>query len=214
MNDRLPQLLAARLAETLPGPMVGSRFESRPPLGWRHDASPPDARAAAVLLLLYPHQGRWHLPLTLRPGHMADHASQVSLPGGAVEPGETSRGAAIREFREELGGDCREIEILGRLSPLYVHASNFRIAPWVAATAARPDWTPHPAEVEELLEVPLDHLLDEANFGSHRRRHHGRCYVAPHFVWQSHRIWGATCMILGELVTVLEALQPSEKVQV
>jgi len=49
MNDRLPQLLAARLAGALPGPMVGSRFEPRPPVGRGYDAPSPDARAAAVL---------------------------------------------------------------------------------------------------------------------------------------------------------------------
>jgi len=204
MNDRLPELLAARLRETLPGPMVGSRFEARPRFWPDGNSRPPDRRAAAVLVLLYPQSGQWHLPLTLRPAHLDDHPGQVSLPGGAIEPGESSRRAAVREFHEELGGEGAPIEMLGRLSPLYVHASNFLITPWVAATGERPPLAPNPAEVDELLEVPLEHLLDEDNFGTHQRRHDGHSYTAPHFTWQSHRIWGATCMILGELVTVLE----------
>ncbi len=205
MNDRLPQLLAAELGKTtLPGPMVDSRFEARPRF-WRYDASPQHARAAAVLVLLYPHHGQWHLPLTLRPAHLPDHPGQISLPGGALEPGESSRQAAIREFHEELGGEGEDLDVLGKLSPLYVQASNFLITPWVAAAGRRPAMTPNPAEVEELLEIPLAHLLDEANFGSHRRRHQGQPYTAPHFAWQSHRIWGATCMILGELITVLQS---------
>jgi 8-oxo-dGTP pyrophosphatase MutT (NUDIX family) len=204
MNERLPELLAAKLAGALPGPLVAARFESRPRL-WRHyDAAPPDARPAAVLVLLYPHRGQWHLPLTLRPPHLPDHPGQISLPGGAVEPGESGRRAAIREFHEELGAEGEEIELLGRLSPLYVHASNFLITPFVGATAERPRLTPNPAEVERLLEVPLAHLFEEGNFSSHQREHQGEPYTAPHFVWQSYRIWGATCMILGELVTVLE----------
>ena len=83
MNSDLPELLAARLSQPLPGPMVGSRFEPRPRLGRHYGCSPPDARPAAVLLLLYPHQERWHVPLTLRPEHLPAHAGQVSLPGGA-----------------------------------------------------------------------------------------------------------------------------------
>ncbi|MHC4179726.1 MAG: NUDIX hydrolase [Planctomycetota bacterium] len=206
MNTRLPQLLAGRLAGELPGPTVAERFEPRPPL-WRYYAAPPpDARAAAVLVLLYPHSRQWHLPLTLRPEHLPDHGGQISLPGGAVEPGETSRQAALREFHEELGEGGPEIELLGRLSTAYVQASNFLVTPWVGATRRRPELTPNPAEVEQLLEVPLAHLLDPANFGSRRREHGGRPYTAPHFAWQSHRIWGATCAILGELVTVLEGL--------
>ena len=206
MNRQLPELLAARLAEPLPGPMVGSRFEPRPPHEWRHDRAPSGARPAAVLLLLYPLDDRWHVPLTLRPESMAAHAGQVSLPGGAVEPGESSRQAAIREFHEELGPCPGRIDLLGRFSPLYVGASNFLVTPWLGTTAERPPLVANPLEVAEILEVPLGHLLDRANFGSHPRKHQGRPYTAPHFLWQNHRIWGATCMILGELVTLLEEL--------
>jgi 8-oxo-dGTP pyrophosphatase MutT (NUDIX family) len=138
---------------------------------------------------------------------MIDHASQVSLPGGAVEPGETAPQAAIREFHEELGDDGQPLRLLGILSPHYVQASNYLVAPCVAAAPARPRFVPNPAEVAEVLEVPLSHLLDPAHFGSHVRQHEGHTYSAPHFLFQSYRIWGATCMILGELVTVLEEMR-------
>ena len=206
MNKNLPQWLTARLAEPLPGPMVRSRFEPHP-RPWRHyDAAPPNARPAAVLVLLYPHRCQWHLPLTLRPAHLPTHAGQVSLPGGAIEPGETAAEAAVREFHEELGDDGQRVDMLGALSPLYVQASHFIVTPWVAAAASRPRFEPNRTEVEELLEVPLRNLLDPAHFGSHTRRHRGQNYSAPHFLVQSHRVWGATCMILGELVTLLEGL--------
>jgi 8-oxo-dGTP pyrophosphatase MutT (NUDIX family) len=186
--------------------MVDSRFEPRPRL-WRHyGGSPPDARPAAVLLLLYPHEGRWHVPLTLRPEHLPEHGGQVSLPGGAVDAGETSREAALREFHEELGGTDEPIRLLGPLSAIYVHASNFRIEPWVGAAERRPALTPNPDEVAELFEIPVAHLVDPANFGHHVREHQGERYEAPHFLWPPHRIWGATCMILGEFVSVLEEL--------
>ncbi len=142
MNEQLPQWLAARLAQPLPGPMVGSRFEPHP-RPWRHyDVAPPDARQAAVLVLFYPHEGQWYLPLTLRPAHMVDHAAQVSLPGGAIEPGETAAQAALREFHEELGDDGLPIELLGRLSPHYVQASNYLVTPWVAVAQRGHGWSP------------------------------------------------------------------------
>jgi hypothetical protein len=69
MNRELPGLLAARLAGPLPEAAANERFEPRLGL-WRHDGPPPaDARSAAVLVLLYPHEDRWHVPLTLRPPH-------------------------------------------------------------------------------------------------------------------------------------------------
>jgi 8-oxo-dGTP pyrophosphatase MutT (NUDIX family) len=184
--------------------MTGSRFEPAPRHGRRYDVAPEDARAAAVLVLLYPWRGQWHLPLTLRPGHLPLHPGQISLPGGAVEPGESSRAAAVREFCEELGAAGHSLELMGQLSPLYVEASNYRVEPWVAFSRERPPMEANPAEVEQLLEVPLAHLLDTANFGCHERTRHGQPYSAPHFAWCEHRIWGATCMILGELVTLLE----------
>ena len=205
MNKNLPQWLRARLAE--PGPMIHSRFEPHPRPSRHYDAAPSDARPAAVLLLLYPHEGQWHVPLMLRPDNMAEHAGQVCLPGGALELGETTREAAVREFHEELGDDGQSFDMLGTLSPLYVQASNYRVTPWVAAAPCRPRFEPNPAEVEKLLEVPLADLLNPDHFGSHQRRHQGQSYTAPHFLIGSHRVWGATCMILGELVTLLEELK-------
>ncbi len=166
--------------------------------------APPDARAAAVLLLLYPHDDEWCLPLTLRPDNLPAHPGQISLPGGANEPGETAAAAALREFHEELGADGQPIEFLGALSPLYVQASNYLVTPCVAVALSRPSFVANPAEVDEVLEVPLSHLLDPARFSSHVRQHQGQSYTAPHFAFQSHCIWGATCMILGEFVTILE----------
>ncbi|OHB82110.1 MAG: hypothetical protein A2V98_18200 [Planctomycetes bacterium RBG_16_64_12] len=206
MNARLPELLRARLQGPLPGPSLGSRFGPGPGAARHYEEPPPDARMAAVLVLLYPHHDGWHLPLTLRPSHLPDHAGQVSLPGGAIEPGETSWEAAVREFHEELGAADQRIDRVGRLSPLFVAASNFRVKPWVGVAACRPPLALNPAEVDEILEVPLAHLLDPAHFGSHQRHQKGRSYTAPHFLWQTHRIWGATCMILGELVALLEEL--------
>jgi hypothetical protein len=102
VTPELPQWLAARLAGPLPGPMVGSRFEPLPRHGRHYDRIPGDARAAAVLILFYPQHERWHVPLTLRPSHLPDHAGQISLPGGTVAAGETAAEAAVREFREEF----------------------------------------------------------------------------------------------------------------
>lgn len=201
---QLPERLANRLVQPLPGVMANSRFEPVPRHGRRYDLIPAEARPAAVLLLLYSHLGRWHLPLTLRPSTLPLHGGQVSLPGGAVEPGENSREAAVREFHEELGAAGHPIEILGRLSPIYVELSNFRVDPWVAVATGRPPMEINPTEVEQLLEVPLVHLTDPTNFGCHQRTRRGQPYSAPHFAWAEYQIWGATCMILGEFVTLLE----------
>jgi 8-oxo-dGTP pyrophosphatase MutT (NUDIX family) len=135
------------------------------------------------------------------------HAGQVSLPGGAVERNETTAEAAIREFHEELGNDGQTIQMLGSLSPLFVQASHYSVTPWVGVVGSRPRFERNPEEVDEILEVPLAHLFDPRHFGDDLRQYESQTYSAPCFLFQSHHIWGATCMILGELVTVIEELK-------
>ncbi len=166
----------------------------------------PDFRAAAVVALLYPHGGDWHLPLTLRPKHLNDHAGQVSLPGGAREPGETDEQCALREMNEELGVGGAGIHVVGRLSELFVYASNFLVQPFVAVTADTPEFLPNPIEVDELLEMPIVHLFDATNYGSHTITRRAATFKAPSILYRNHHIWGATAMILSELTSVLSGM--------
>lgn len=201
----LPDRIARRLALPLPGRAAQARFEPEG-AGGRHYLTPENARSAAVLVLVYPDADGWRLPLTLRPDTLPDHPGQVSLPGGAVDPGEDTAATALRELREELGVTT-PVRLLGRLSPIYVFASNFAVTPWVGAIEVRPQWTPSPAEVAEVLEPPLAHLLNPANYGTHPRELAGRSQSVPHIVYERHRIWGATSMILSEFADVaVEAL--------
>lgn len=181
--------------------------------GRHFDPAPPDARRAAVLALLYPRDGRWHLPLVLRPDEMTLHAAQVGLPGGLIEPDEDAAAAALRELEEELGVPPDDVTLLGPLSPLCVFVSNFHVAPWLGWSAARPDFRPNPAEVAELLELPLAALLDPALRGRHRRVERGIELSVPHFACGRHFIWGATGMLLAELAALLAEAQPAPPVE-
>jgi 8-oxo-dGTP pyrophosphatase MutT (NUDIX family) len=207
LNPKLPAELNARLERPLPGWAAQVRFQPELSFGRHRGPAPRGARPAAVLVLLYPREDQWHVPLIVRPAHMPDHAGQVSFPGGVIEPGETSREAALREFTEELGAPGDGITILGELTPLYLFASNFQIAAWVAAAAHAPDWRPSEHEVDRLLEVPLRHLVDPANTSRLERRQRGLAFHAPCFLWDDQRIWGATSMILAELVAAVERLE-------
>lgn len=204
MSADLPARLARRLARPLPGRAAQARFEPELSCG-RHFAPPrPDARAAAVAVLLYRQDKDWYIPLTRRVATLAAHAGQISLPGGTAEPGETPEDAALRELREELGIAREGIELLGRLSPLYLFVTNYSITPCVAAIDARPPFTPEPEEVAELIELPLGVLLDPAARGHHVHENRGLRMLVPHIAWRGHKIWGATSMILGELAAALE----------
>lgn len=204
LNAELPAQLAARLQQPLPGWAAQARYQPDLSFGRHMGPAPSHARPASVLILLYPSHGQWHLPLTVRSAEMPDHAGQVSLPGGLIEPGEDSCQAALREFSEELGAPADSIRVLGQLSPLYLFASNYQIAPWVGAVEAAPAWRPNPREVDRLLEVPLAHLSDPGNSGRLERAVGGLSFFAPCYCWQSERIWGATSMVLAELISSLD----------
>jgi 8-oxo-dGTP pyrophosphatase MutT (NUDIX family) len=207
LNVDLPNQFAERLQQPLPGWRAHTRFQPELSFGRHQGPAPRDARPAAVLVLLMPRQAQWHVPLILRPAHMLDHASQISLPGGVIEPGESSHEAALRECDEELGGQVSGIKLLGRLTEVYLFASGFRVIPWVGAVDFPPTWTPNPGEVERVLEVPLSHFANPASFGSLQRRMGDVVFHAPCFHWQRERIWGATSMILAELMATLEGLR-------
>jgi 8-oxo-dGTP pyrophosphatase MutT (NUDIX family) len=204
--ERLAERLGQRLQGALPGRAAHRDFPHELAYG-RHSGPPPvNARPAAVLILLYPLQQQWHLPMLLRPGHMAAHAGQVAFPGGMTEPGESPEQCAAREAFEELGIEPEGLLFLGRLSPIFVFASNFRVTPCVAVGAARPKFQIQPEEVDEVIELPLAELWNPTRQGRHVVRRQGIEFEVPHVEFSDRRIWGATRMLLGELQHLIETL--------
>jgi 8-oxo-dGTP pyrophosphatase MutT (NUDIX family) len=180
------------------------RFAPELSYGRHFGPAPATARAAAVIVLLFEREGRWHIPLTQRPDTLR-HGGQISLPGGAVEPGETSSAAAARELFEELGIGTG-VELLGPLSDSYVYVSNFLITPWLAVTRQTPVWQPHTDEVARVVELPLDVLLDEQTVCTTTIQRGPIVFRASGFRFGDDCIWGATAIILGELAGVLRSL--------
>ena len=167
--------LRERLAGTLPGIAAQMRFA--PDLlrkAWRTGQFPAESRVAAALLLLYPHESGAAIALTVRASGLAHHPGQISLPGGATDPGETLVQAALREAAEEIGVDPASVRVLGELTPVHVLVSGFTLHPIVGVTDRRPDFLAAPGEVEEILEVSLHDLRDASRIrqgtGSRRRR--------------------------------------------
>jgi 8-oxo-dGTP pyrophosphatase MutT (NUDIX family) len=204
---QLPEIeraLRARLAETLPGVEAQMRFSPTPPHpGWRAGHFPEDARAAAALLLLYPADSGVALPLTVRASGLLRHAGQISLPGGAVDVGETLAEAALRESAEEIGVDPSAVRVLGELTPVYVLVSGFTLHPIVGITDHRPEFQPAPYEVAEVLEVSLEHLRDASRIRMGSRVREGVAIEYPYFDLLGHQVWGATAMVLGEFICLI-----------
>ncbi len=207
MYDAETATTLERLAGLLQGPKPGLLGQLRmAPDHRRHERTYKEVGdsclKAGVLILLYPVNGRLHVALTLRSTRVAHHQAQISFPGGHNDAGESLIDTALREAREELNVAPDSLRILGELTPLYVPPSNYCIYPVVASIDHRPDFRAAPDEVAEIIEIPLDHLLDSGNTRREFWALRGLEVTVPFYLYHEHKIWGATAMILAELLEI------------
>lgn len=172
---------------------------------------PSDTRPAAVIVLLYParagaggaSKGDTTVALMLRAETLGSHSGQVSFPGGALEEDETAAQGALREAQEEVGLPPASVTVLGALTPLHIPVSRFLVHPVIAAAPEPPQLIPEPTEVDALLEVRLDELMTpHSTQWAWMERPRGKLLV-PYFSVRGYRVWGATAMVLSELLTIL-----------
>ncbi|MBL8202415.1 MAG: CoA pyrophosphatase [Chromatiales bacterium] len=197
--------------------LIISLRESRPPVDLPREALarlpggsagqlfPDPLVPAAVLVGLAHREAGWEVLLTRRTEQLRDHPGQISLPGGRLEAhDEGPRAAALREAREEVGIGPEFIDVVGYLPPHPV-VTGFAVSPVVALL--RPGFTlqADPAEVAEIFAVPLEHLLDPANFIAGERRVRGITLPVYTCQFGSHLIWGATAHILHSLGEIIHA---------
>jgi len=207
--QRFIHTLRARLAGPLPGreaqfKMAGlRRLQELGP----NPAPPADARVACVLNLLYWHEEDWRTILIQRTENPRDrHSGQVSFPGGRWEErdGELAN-VALRETEEEIGVPAQHIEILGRLTDLYIPVSNFLVHPFVGILHGAPEFVPQPGEVEAVLTPALSVFQSQEN----RKRidltlQQGITLKdVPYFDVHGRIVWGATAMIMSEFLELV-----------
>lgn len=117
-----------------------------------------------------------------------------------MDGGETVESAALREAREEIGLDPATVRLIGRLTPLFIPPSGFVLTPVVGVARERPAFRAAPGEVEAVLEVPLGALGDPACLATESRAWRGESYRVPFFAVCGTKVWGATAMVLAELL--------------
>lgn len=168
--------------------------------------------AAAVLVLLFPRHDGLRFLLTVRPDTLTRHPGQISLPGGRVEKTDSDLWqTAVRETREELGVDDRDLVPLGRLDRYRMPVSGYAITPFVGCLPCPPALHPDPGEVAEVIEVPLAALLDESTVREEIWDLHDRKWHVTFYLFGEHRVWGATATILADLASRLGAQPRGER---
>ncbi|RSK30711.1 CoA pyrophosphatase [Rhodovulum iodosum] len=166
------------------------------------DFTPPAGRVlrpAAVLVAVRPGPDGARVILTKRSSRLKHHPGQIAFPGGKQDEGDAGAvDAALREAEEEIGLPRAAVEVLGTL-PAHETVTGFTVTPVLGYVRADFRSVPEPGEVEEVFEVPLEHVTDPACFTVERRRWRGswrRYYTVP---YGPYYIWGATARILRAL---------------
>jgi len=95
----------------------------------------------------------------VRASGLRRHAGQISLPGGATDPGETLVQAALREAHEEIGVDPRA-SACSRADARPRARQRLHAPPIVGITDECPAFAPAAHEVEEVIEVSVEDLQD------------------------------------------------------
>ena len=185
--------------EMAPLPDVSQRFDRE---------SAKKAKQSAVMILLYPEEGRIKFPLIVRPQYPGVHSGQVALPGGKYEDDDQDLiFTALRETEEEVGIQKEQVEVIGQLSELYVPPSNFNILPVIGVIPSAPQFVIEENEVEELVIADITVLNDETKRKQKQMSFYSGLKVdVPYFDVQEKVVWGATAMILSEFAAIINTI--------
>ena len=200
-HENVPAQVVA-LSIRLTGPLPGllAQIKAAPPYRLpSFDMSDIEsARKAAVLWLMYPaDDGEIEGVLIERAEYDGVHSKQIGMPGGEMEISDSDYiDTALRECREELGVSIPRESVLGALSPLYIPPSNFYVMPYVAWLPKCPVWSPDEREGTNVLGCKMSYISNKDTW----KEYEVRGNAVPGFLIESRLVWGATAMMIAELM--------------
>lgn len=160
---------------------------------------------AAVAILVYPKPDSLTIILNKRTDRVEHHKGEISFPGGGRDPEDDSiLDTALRETQEEMGIAPEDIEIIAQLDQVSTR-SGFSITPFVGIIPPDYDFEVSNIEIAEVLEVPIESLLDTENQVEDDRVWGDEIPSKQYsYLYGSHIIWGATARIITQLLDILK----------
>ena len=167
-----------------------------------------DRTVAAVLIPLFVKGGQYYLVFIQRTDRVRDHKNQISFPGGAREAiDRTLTDTALREAEEEIGLKCKDVRVLGQLDDMATAGTHYVISPIVGIFPYPYPFKVDEFETEEIIQVPLLHLLDKDCMREGTALVDGRAIDSYFYHCDNNKvIWGATARILKQFLGIVEAL--------
>lgn len=204
-------LISLSKVKNLPLPAQVSQLKMSPPFRLELIEMSKDkmkrANRAGVMALFYPDKRQQtKLVLILRNTYNGVHSGQIGFPGGKFQPNDVSlEKTAIRETSEEIGIPEQSIEIIKQLTEVYIPPSNFYVQPFLGIIKDTPTFNKQDDEVEEIIEVLLNHLFNEVNVINTSVETSYKVKVeVPAYKLNGHIVWGATAMMLSEIKDLLK----------
>ena len=165
------------------------------------------AKKSAVMFLFFQEDEKLKLIFIRRSDYVGIHAGQIALPGGRFEEEDGDvLTTAFRETFEEIGISPSKIKLLGRLSDLFIPPSNFLASVFVGYLSEKPIYTTDEREVQSVIEVDFSDFYTQGVVKDKHFRTNGPVPSthAPYYDVAGVAIWGATAMMLSELLDVLD----------
>jgi 8-oxo-dGTP pyrophosphatase MutT (NUDIX family) len=159
-------------------------------------------RKSAVLVLLFYKNKKLHVLLTQRAIYKGVHSGQISFPGGKFEAEKDKNllETVIRESNEEIQLTTNNYKILGKLTTLNIPISKTSVLPFVAFCSNISFIHFDGYEIVDLYQIPISHLQDSRN----KKIKSNTKIKYPYYDFNGKEIWGATAMIISELLEVIE----------
>ena len=211
---KFDKAIIERLSKELKNPLPGEEAQYRMAPSYRPRLAKDEIellhpKVSGVMLLLYEKQGLLNIVFTQRKQYEGVHSGQMSFPGGKKDEGDFDLiQTALRETKEEIGVGEEQIEIIGKLSELYIPPSNFLVYPTVGFAQNIFSFQPQQSEVEKVVEIPVDFFLDNnnVNLQTEIKLFNGTSIRVPAYIFNEHIIWGATAIMLSEFSFIIEKL--------
>jgi len=209
--EAFEEIISQLKALNLPG--EGAQMQMAPPfrneLIQQHQTEGRVPKRAAVMALLYPDKNnQTSLVFIVRNSYNGVHSGQIGFPGGKPEPEDQDMAdTAYRETWEEIGVEPRSIRLIRPMTELYIPPSNYNVSPFLGVTKKTPKFKLQLSEVQSIIEVTLEDILDDKHqILTVVKTSYGPHVEAPAFQFNGQIIWGATAMILMEIVRLFQSI--------
>ena len=203
---KLENYLKVRLKKKLPGIIEQNKMSPIPLKNGYLKSIKKDHKIGGVLIIFYKKNNEFHFPLIKRSNKLKNHSNQISFPGGRFEEEDLNLiNTALRESNEEIGLEVKNNNILGKLTQIYIPASNYKVSPFIAFYEKTPQFKLNSFEVDKLIEVKINQILDQSNILKKKiKLSSGVLVDCPYYYLNGYIVWGATAMILSELCAILK----------